>query len=344
MYEDFLKKLENEDNLKNKDLWLELAYINNPLIEKKITQRGYSFLCPIIQNSNNLEEVITPLLLLCYEENIPNQDEILSRWLAETLLQEKFSKNKNIINYRNHQQEKLFMFFIEQNNIDMIEKIIYWSKEMPHPQKIITYEDVKKYIFKNLSIKGLKNFSSSWGDNVWLNKWKFEKDLWDYEQDDFEANPESFWPIERQSFNFEWMKAILEAGCPTNMLMEGFFDKKEIETIMLRILKLSFYFYNHEYHTKNNENIKKLWIRDESYLMKILNLFVSHGGQIEGNWNGKAWWDEWKNLRGKIKDWNSWEKQTLSYIDSFAQQHEIHKKMSNAIGKSTGEIKVRERI
>lgn len=344
MYKDFLEKLEDEENLKDRELWIELAYINNPLVEKKITQKGYSFLSPILKKSDNLEEVITPLLLLCYDKEIPNKNEILSRWLAETLIQEKFTKSKNTINYRNHQQEKLFMFFIEQNNIDMIEKIIYWSKEMPYPHKVISYEDVKKYIFKNLSIEGLKNFSSSWSDNVWLTKWKFEKNLWDYEPHDFEANPESFWPIERQSFNLDWMKAVLEAGCPTNMLMQGFFDEKEIETIMLRILKLSFYFHNHEYHNKNNENIKKLWIRDEKYLMKMLSLFVSHGGKIEGNWNGIAWWEEWRNLRKNIKDWTSWNEQTLSYIDSFAQQYEINKKMSISMAHKKVEKNLKERI
>ena len=38
MYKDFLEKLEDEENLKDRELWIELAYINNPLVEKKITQ------------------------------------------------------------------------------------------------------------------------------------------------------------------------------------------------------------------------------------------------------------------------------------------------------------------
>lgn len=343
MYTNFLNKLNDEENLENKDLWLELAHINNPLIEKKITQKGYSFLRPIIEKNENLEEVVTPLLLLCHEQNIPNKNEILSRWLAETLIQEKFTRDPNTIIYRNYQQEKLLMFFIEKNNIEMIEKLIYWSNEMPHKQKLLNYDDVRKYIFKNLSIDGLKNFSMSWGDNVWLTKWKFEKGIWDYEYNDFEANPENFWPIERQSFNFEWMKALLEVGCPTNMLMEGFFDKKEIETIMLRLLKVSFYFYNQDSNNKNNESIKKLWIRDEKYLMKILSLFVSYGGKIEGSWNGIAWWQEWKNLRKEVGNWQFWSKQTLAYIDSFAQNKEIYKLMDSKSAISSDK-KIKERL
>lgn len=338
MHSHFLKKLDDENNLHTKEIWIELAKINNPLIEKKITQKGYSFLHPVILgNHENLEEVVTPLLLLCLEKNIPNKNEIISRWLAETLMQEKFTRNKKIINYRNYQQEKLLMYFIEKNETEMIDKVIYWSNEMPYHQEVLTFDDVRKYIFKNLSIDGLKNFSFSWGDNVWKHKWKFKKDSWLYEPHDFEANPESFWPIERQSLNFDWIKALLEAGCPTNMLMEGFFNSKEIETIMLRILKVAFYFSNHDY-LKNNEgnknvSIKNLWIRDETYLMKILSLFVSYGGKIEGSWEGVAWWKQWQSLRKEVKNWHEWNMQTLSYIDSFAQYHNLYNTGQNLMNK-----------
>ena len=78
--------------------------------------------------------------------------------------------------------------------------------------------------------------------------------------------------------------------------------------------------------------------------MKMLSLFVSHGGKIEGNWNGIAWWEEWRNLRKNIKDWTSWNEQTLSYIDSFAQQHEINKKMSISMAHKKVEKNLKERI
>jgi hypothetical protein len=318
----FLKELEEKGPLIEKEMWLELARLNNPLLEKKITKEGLGFLKPIYNAKNTFSEgAISPLALLC-EKDIPNKNEILTRWLAESLHQEGFTKNKAVIQFRDNQQEKMLMSFIETNNQEMIGKLIYWSGEMPPPQITLNTEDVRKYIFKNLSIKGLYNISSNWSDSVWTTKWSFEKSAWDYNENDFEANPESFWPIERQSLNFEWVDALLKCGCPTNMLMQGFFNEKEIETIMLRLLKVTFYFHHHELikDTAKAKSLSNLWIKEEAYPMKVLGLFVEYGGTLQGSWDGVAWWQRWDYFRKSIASWEQWDNYILDYVDSFSRE------------------------
>lgn len=339
----FLKELEEKGLLIEREMWLKLAQLNNPLLEKKITQKGLGFLKPIYSNKDSLSErAISPLALLCDVE-IPNRNEVLTRWLAESLYQEGFTKNKSIVQFRNEQQEKMLMSFIETNNQEMISKLIYWSNEMPPPQIKLHPDDVRKYIFKNLSVKGLYNISPTWSDSVWTTKWKFEKNVWDYNSNDFEANPESFWPIERQSLNFEWIDALLKCGCPTNMLMQGFFDAKEIETIMLRLLKVTFYFDHHELikDTIKAESLSKLWIKEEAYPMKVLGLFVEHGGILQGSWDGVAWWQKWHDLRKLITKWTQWDNHILDYIDAFSREAIVLVKGNTGINVKNTEKKER---
>lgn len=339
----FLKELEEKGLLIGKEMWLKLAQLNNPLLEKKITQKGLGFLKPIYNNEEGLSErEISPLALLC-DVVIPNKNQVLTRWLAESLHQEGFARNTSTVQFRNEQQEKILMSFIETNNQEMISKLIYWSNEMPPPHIVLHPEDVIKYIFKNLSIKGLYNMSPTWSDSVWTTKWRFEKNVWDYTPNDFEANPESFWPIERQSLNFEWIDALLKCGCPTNMLMPGFFDSKEIETIMLRLLKVTFYFDHHELikDTAKAKSLSNLWIKQESYPMEVLGLFVEYGGILQGSWDGVAWWQKWDELRKSIKIWTRWDKHIIDYIDSFSREAIISLKANARLDVSKTEKKER---
>ena len=110
------------------------------------------------------------------------------------------------------------------------------------------------------------------------------------------------------------------------MILTGLYNEKDIETITLRVLKISIMALSDSssFDDDLDINSKYLWLRREQHPLKSLKILINNNASIEGSWGEKPWWEVWLNKRKNNEIlWNEWDKEILLHIDSLAEKKQI---------------------
>lgn len=335
-YQRLLEKDINDKSVEfDREAWFSLLSQDNINLENKIWERGHGLLRPYYYKQDEHMELYSPLFLLIEidEEFVLKNKKVFSRWLSDAVFQIKFSEDKNnhIYDFYNKEQEIIFYKLINSGLKKETYKWIKLSKLYPQPHIRLEEVDIRRIIFNNYSIKGLNTFSNDWGKEIWDKKWSFNKNHVEMVllNDELLLDPYSFWPIECGTLHIDWLQALLDKETPTDMILTGLYNEKDIETITLRVLKLSVMALSNTANIDDIDdnidiNSKYLWLRREQHPLKSLKILINNNATIEGSWGEKPWWEIWLNKR-KSEDilWEEWDKEIILYVDSLAEKKKI---------------------
>lgn len=335
-YQRLLKQYIDDDPVEfDREAWFSLLSQDNIHIENKIWEFGHGLLKPYYYKKEENTELYSPLFLLIEidESFVLRNLKTFSRWLNESVFQIKFSEDKNsslLYNFYNKEQELIFYKLINSGLKKETYDWIKYSKLYPKPHARLEESDIRRIIFNNFSIKGLNTFSNDWGKDIWNKKWSFKNNAIEMVvlNDELLLDPFSFWPIECGTLHIDWLQSLLDKNAPTDMILTGLYNEKDIETITLRVLKISIMAFSNNSEFVDDEDVnissKYLWLRREQHPLKALKILLNHNASIEGSWGEKAWWEIWMDKRKNSDiNWNEWDKEILFNIDSLAERKKI---------------------
>lgn len=310
-WENMLSNEEDMDQIEN-------LYEPHLLIEKSIVV------------NKDREKIVSPLLYFISisdnkKEGFSNTLDIL---FSNSLKQIKETYNNDLIVFRNVQQKKILEIFVKNLDVKNVLSLIEWSRKVCKPHDIIKEEDIVEIIFKSKNIEALKIFSNHIKSISWNSKWSLSPDLWENTPFDFSPNSKSFWPIEYGTLDIDWLNTLLNLGCYTDAILDGVYDKKDIETITLRVLKVSISTCIPNELSQLGEGllrIHNLWIRRDQHPINALSLLVKNNASIEGTWNSTPWWNTWLIVRKTPPysmefPWSKWPIDLLAIIDAMAEK------------------------